>query len=152
MARNADDMKIQCIHGYFKFSESKAGQLSRFMSMFGLELERSGDHYTFSDLVDAPDYSIAGSTFLGAPTSVTFAGDPWEVMRENGLVYDFTKGLVVPISTIVRSVTLLNAGNYIISTGMILPGSVTEDGSRVTDYSAQFIQELAHFRYSEVIS
>lgn len=145
-------MKIECVHGYFKFFETKAGQISQFMAMSGFELARNGDHFTFADLVDAPSHSIAGGRFLGCPTLKTFAGEPWEVMRENRLVYNFVLGLVVPIDVIVQLVKVQNAGSYLISTGMIQPGSIMDDGSRVKDYSAQFIQELAHFRYSEVSS
>lgn len=143
-------MKVDCLHGYFKFSELEPGDLSKFMSLYGLELERNGDHFTFADLVDAPFYSIEGSTYLGAPTSVTFAGQPWEVMRENGLVYDFSSGTVKLIETVLRPIEVRNAGYYFLSPGMIVPGSVREDGSRVTDYAAFFLGERLGFKYSEV--
>lgn len=142
-------MRIECIHGYFIFTESKAGRLSDFMSRFGLQIERSGDHFTFSDLVDAPDFSLAGGTFLGAPTTENYEGPAWEVMRANGLVYDFSAGLVVPIESILRTVRVQAAGNLYLSSGMILPGSIMEDGLRVTDYAAFY--ENLQFRYSEVV-
>lgn len=143
-------MRIDCLHGYFIFTESKAGQISRFISLYGLDLERSGDHFTFADLVDAPRYSIEGGTFLGARATKTFSGDPWEVMRVNRLVYDFNRGLVVSVDLIVQTVKLSQAGYYMLTSGMILPGSFMEDGSRVTDYAAHYIAELGQFRYSEV--
>lgn len=142
-------MRIDCLHGYFKFTEAKAGELSRFIDLYGLELERSGDHYTFSDLVDAPEYAIAGAPYLRIPAIKTFSGPPWEVMRANRLVYDFTKGLVLPIFAIIQPLKLSQAGNFLVSTGMIIPGSVTVDGSRVTDYSAHW-SEWGEFRYSGV--
>lgn len=143
-------MKVECIHGYFKFSETNAGQISHFMSLFGFEIERSGDHFTFTDLVDAPKYSIAGGTFLDAPTIKTFEGEPWEVMRANALVYDFTTGLVVPISSIARNIEIDLSGNIYVTTGMILPGSLTDDGVRVMDYSAFFLFDRMNFKYTEV--
>ncbi len=143
-------MKLECLHGYFKFSETKSGQISKFMSLFGLEIERSGDHFTFSDLVDAPRYSIAGGTFLGVPTTETFEGEPWDVMRANGLVYDFTLGTIRPVLSITETVAIDSAGNYFVTTGMIQPGSVTEDGSRVTDYAAFFVEDRSNFKYSEI--
>lgn len=145
-------MKVECIRGYFKFSETQPGQLSRFMSLYGLEIERSGDHFTFADLVGAPDYSLAGGTFLGIPTTETFEGEPWEVMEANGLVYNFNTGLIVPALSITSIAKLEQAGNYYISNGMIVPGSIMEDGSRVTDYSAFFIWDRSNFKYSEVSS
>lgn len=143
-------MKIECLHGYFRFEEDEAGQLAQFSSLFGFDLVRSGDHFTFEDLDEAPDYSIAGGTFLGVPTLSTFEGRPWEVMRENRLVYDFGLGLVVPIDSVITPVKIATAGNFFVSSGMILPGSLTEDGDRVTDYSARFIRDRMNFKYSEV--
>lgn len=141
-------MRIDCLHGYYKFSETDPGQLSKFASLFGLELERSGDHFTFADLVDAPTHSLTGGTFLGAPTLFAMEGPPWEVMRKNKLVYDFAKGLVVPSLAILTVCEFVQAGFTFVSNGMILAGSVTEDGSRVTDYSAFYDRGL--FRYSEM--
>lgn len=143
-------MRVNCIHGYFIFEESVAGQISHFCSFFGLEIERSGEHFTFSDLVDAPDYSLPGGTFLGCPTTKSFEGRPWEVMRENRLVYDFTRGLVVPISLIAKTVQISAAGNFSVTSGMILPGSLTEEGQRVTDYAAVFLRDRENFKYSEI--
>jgi hypothetical protein len=143
-------MRVDCLHGYYKFSETQAGQLAQFANLFGLDLERSGDHFTFSDLVDAPSYSLAGGTFLGCPTLFTMEGPPWEVMRKNKLVYDFQKGLVVPILAIITIAAVNQSGFSFVSNGMILGGSVTEDGSRVTDYAAFYLQDRANFKYSEV--
>ncbi len=141
-------MIIECLHGYYKFSETKPGQLSEFANLYGLELERNGDHFTFSDLVDAPNYSLTGGLFLGAPCIFTVEGPPWEVMRKNKLVYDFQKGLVVPILAVTTVCDFVQAGFTFVSNGMILGGSITEDGSRVTDYAAFFDQ--SKFKYSEV--
>lgn len=145
-------MKLICSHGYFKLEEFTQGEFSDFMSYSGLAIERNGDHFTFDGLVDAPKYSIAGGKYLGCPTTETFEGEPWEVMRANGLVYNFSNGTVVPIETVLTSVHLSSAGNFYDAGGMIQPGSVTDDGKRVTDYAASFsIGQLA-FRYSEVTS
>jgi hypothetical protein len=69
-------MKIECLHGYYKFSEVGPGELSEFASMYGFELERNGDHFTFSDLVDAPNYSLLGGLFLKSPCLFTIEGPP----------------------------------------------------------------------------
>lgn len=145
-------MRIDCAHGYFRFSETAPGQLARFTSRYGFELARArgGEWFTFADLLEAPDYSIAGGTFLGAPTAVTFEGDPSEVMRQNGLVYNFALGLVVPLASIVQSAPISAAGDVFVSTGMILPGTVTDDGSRVTDYAAFYLHDQGRFKYSEI--
>lgn len=143
-------MKIECIHGYFKFTESRAGDVSSFVSRYGLEIVREGDHFTFAGLAGAPDYSLPGGEFLGCATTECFEGEPWEVMRANGLVYDFNSGEVVKIETIIQVAKIQASGKFYVSQGMILPGSLTEDGERVTDYAA-FFDNLS-FRYSEVSS
>ena len=67
-------MKIKCLHGYFIFEETKLGQVSHFMSLFGLGLVPKQDYYTFTDLEDAPDYSVIGGDYLGAVATKTFEG------------------------------------------------------------------------------
>lgn len=143
-------MRIECLHGYFKFEETAAGQVSQFANLFSLDLARLGDHFGFADLEDAPDYSIVGGTFLGAPCTVNFEGSPWEVMRQNRLVYDFTKGLVVSIDTVTQHISVIQTGFYYVAPGLILPGSVTDTGAKVTDYVAHFDTTPNRFRYSEV--
>lgn len=120
------------------------------MQLTGVTLRAVDDYFTFSDLVGAPDYSVAGNEYLGATATKTCAGRPWDVMRLNGLVYDFKKSLVVPILSITQFVSLSGAENYFVSSGMILPGSVMDDGSRVTDYSAWFNFDIMKFKYSSV--
>lgn len=143
-------VRIQCIHGFLIFKESSPGQLSHFCNLAEIELERSGEFFTVPALVDAPRFSIAGGTYLGAPATVTYEGEPWEVMKENGLVYSFETETVVPIETIISPVQIDEAVNYYITTGMIQPGSVTDDGDRVTNYAAFFDYAALNFKYSEV--
>lgn len=142
-------MRVRCIHGYFIFDPDTASDLSAFASLFGFEIDSSGDHFTFADLAAAPDYAIEGSTYLGAPVTKTFEGKPWEIMRENALVYDFVQGRVVPIASIVRRAAITGTRFGYLAQGMILPGSVTEDGRRVTDYSAHHF-DGKQFKYSEI--
>lgn len=143
-------MRINCVHGYFIFDAQKSGDLSRFVSLYGFEIERSGNLFTFADLVDAPEYSIQGGLYLGAPATKTFQGHPWDVMKENNLVYNFVLGKVVPMVSIVQPISVKTGMNWFLSPGMILPGSVTEDGKRVRDYAAHYNPDASQFRYSEI--
>jgi len=120
------------------------------MSLTGLSLVKWRDAYTFEAIVEAPDFSIIGSPVLGVPATVTHEGEPWEVFEENGLVYDFGKGLVLPINSIAQTVKIGLAGNRFISNGLILPGSLTVDGKRVKDYSAWFSRDTLRWLYSAV--
>lgn len=143
-------MRIRCLHGYFIFDELKAGQISQFMSLFGFAISAVDNYYTFDFLKAAPEYSITAKPYLGVPAVATFEGSPWEIMRANGLVYDFDLDLVKPILAVTTLFQIETAANYFVSDGLILPGSVTADGSRVRDYSAWLSFDSMKFKYSEV--
>lgn len=143
-------MRINCIHGYFKFYENEPGDISAFASRFGLELVRVDDYFTFKDLEDAPTHSLVGGLFLLAPCIARFEGPPWEVMRENKLIYNFNLGLIVPRLSVVTLAKIRTSGIYYISSGMLLAGSLTDEGKRVTDYAAHFSFRDFQFRYSEI--
>lgn len=143
-------MKIKCNHGFFTFEEMYFGDASRFQSKFGTELVGWRDKFTFKPLALAPEHCISGQTYLGANVSQSFAGEPWEIFEANSLVYDFTTGLVVQKISITKIAPLEPAGFYFISPGLILPGSLTKDGSRINSYAAHFSFDTLRFRYSEV--
>ena len=143
-------MKIRCLNGYFMFDEERVGEVSDFISLYGRQLVSKDNYFTFFELADAPDYSLAGAPYLNAVATVTFQGRPWEVMGENELVFNFDIGELVPMASITKIVPIEIAGNYIISPGLIMPGSFTKEGSRVVDYVAWFSKGTAKFKYSEV--
>lgn len=143
-------MKIKCLHGYFIFEEQRAGEVSDFISLTGLNLVRKENYFTFEALETAPDYAIKGSTYLGAAVTKTFAGKPWEILEANSLIYNFDTGLLVPITSVTQRTSISAAGNVYVSPGLILPGSLTDEGARVRDYAAWFSTETMRFRYSEV--
>ncbi len=143
-------MRVNCLHGYFIFKETYAGEVSEFMALTKMDLSLVDDYFTFSDLVDAKNYSVAGNPYLSGTATKTCEGRPWQVMRKNGLVYDFKASAVVPIIGVTQFIELQGTENYFLSGGLILPGSVMNDGSRVTDYSAWFNFDLMKFKYSDV--
>lgn len=143
-------MKIKCQHGFFTFEETSVGQVSDFQSRYEIAIAPFRDRYTFEDLIDAPTHSIKNALYMGQTALKTFAGEPWDVFKANGLVYNFNTGLIVPISSVTETVDITLAGNRFFSSGLILPGSVTADGSRVTDYSAWFSRATYRWLYSEV--
>lgn len=143
-------LRAKCLHGFFIFQETKVGQVSDFMSLTGLSLVPWRDAYTFEDLAEAPDFSLAGKALLGVAATKTFEGEPWEVFEANGFAYNFDTGLVVPIQSVTQQVVIQLAGNRFISNGLILPGSLTAEGERVKDYSAWFSRDTLRWLYSEV--
>lgn len=115
-------MKLDCIHGYFIFNETKSGQISDFMSLTGLTLVKKDTYYTFEFLQDAKKHSLAGLPYLGIPAITTFEGNIWDVFEANEFVYDFTLDLVRPILSVVQKTKISLAGNRFVSNGLILPG------------------------------
>jgi hypothetical protein len=143
-------MRIVCRHGFFEFFEDGPGEVSTFMSVFGFRLSPFRNRFTFTELLDAETFSVEGVEYLVEIASKTYEGEPWDVMRENGLVFDFIEGKLVPILSIVESIRLSRMGNFYQSNGLILPGSLNDEGLRVTDYSAWYSWKTNTFRYSEV--
>lgn len=144
-------MRIKCQHGYFKFFEDEPGEISKFNSLYDFGLVAKNDYYTFPFLVDAPEYSFILKPYLGIPAIANFAGEPWEVMEENKLVYDFDLGLVKPILSVIKKAELTDAGNYFVANGLLAPGSFNIRGKRVVEYSAWLSWSTFKFKYTEVI-
>lgn len=142
-------MKIRCIHGYFMFEELEVGQVSTFMGLFGVELVALKNYFTFKKLQNAKAYSIIGGTYLGVPATKTFEGKPWELMRENKLVYHFNSDLVVPIDTILDAADVQATNSYFVARGLIIPGSVL-NGVRVKSYTGFYLFDQGKFQYSEI--
>lgn len=143
-------MKVRCLHGFFLFEEIKAGEVSDWASYSGLSLVPHGTYFTFEALSLAPRYSIQGAPLLNLTSTKTFEGEPWEVFEANGFVFDFSTGLLKPLISVTQLVQIKLVGKKFISNGLILPGSVTDDGKRVKDYAAHYSQETLRWLYSEV--
>ena len=148
----AGHMKIVCTHGYFEFFETYVGEVSDFLNLYtDISLVPKGDCFVFEKFQNAPDYSLPGIPFLDVIATQIFEGSPGEVMRKNGLIYDFDRDLVVPIDSVVDVDSLEAAGNYFFSNGLLMPGALTVEGMRVTDYSAWFYAKGTRIKYTGVI-
>lgn len=147
-------MKLRCLHGYFLFEETNPAQISDFMRVSKAEIVPKGPGFTFADLEFAPEYSIIGKPIeIGLsplPAKVDFAGEPWEVLEANGMIYNFSTGLLMPILSVTQVVSISDGANRYIAQGMILPGSLTAEGKRVKDYAAHFSRQTGRFLYTEV--
>lgn len=88
---------------------------------------------------------------MGVVASATFSGAPWDVFRANGLVYDFVAGKVKKLSEIDFKLVLFDAGEYYTSSGLIMAGSSSKNGQRVTDYLGKRIWSSEKFNYSSVV-
>lgn len=144
-------MRILCRHGHFSFYPRDAEDISRFCDMFDEELIRVDDFYTFSFLEDVPNYSLLGKTFLGLPATVTFEGLPWDVMKENGYVYNLALKTLVPKVSIVSVIRLELVDNFwTVDNPIIQPGSLNPVGQRIMSYDARYYRETSQLKISEV--
>lgn len=142
-------MKIRCNHGYFIFEETDTGEVSDFMSLFGVTIVAKENYFTFEKLSSAEDYSIIGGTYLGVPAIKTFEGKPWDLMRENKLTYHFNSDLILPIETISDATEVQQAGSYFVARGLILPGSLL-NGVRIKSYTGFYLFDQQKFKYTEI--
>ncbi|AEG42324.1 hypothetical protein BdPhPhi1402_gp27 [Bdellovibrio phage phi1402] len=145
-------MRIQCLHGFFIFSEDYQGDISDFITLTGLPLVPYGKEkeYTFERLAKIEDYSLLGKKILEFPAIKTFSGKPWEVFEANGVVYDFSQDLIVPITSIVASTEVSIAGNAYLSNGLLLPGHLVKGKGRVKNYDCHYTFNRGRWLYTEV--
>lgn len=144
-------MRILCRHGHFAFYPEDAHDIAQFTGLFSESLVRVGDFYTFAFLKDAPDFSIQGKTLLGLPATKTFAGHPWEVMRENNLVYSVALKAAVMKTAIMLPASLEVVDDYWITENpLIQPGSRLPTGQQILSYDAQYIRDASQLRVFEV--
>jgi hypothetical protein len=143
-------VKFNCLHGYFIIEEDTPGEISRFMTLYkGIEIVSVGKYFTFTPLAELPNYSIAGDTYGGVIVDKTFAGEPWEIMRANELIYNFNTGKLVKAATITQLVVLNQSLNYFWTQGLMLPGSLNDQGLRYLDYAGWYRFDGDKFYYSE---
>ncbi len=143
-------MRILCRHGHIALFPRTASDVARFSNFFGVTLKRERDYYTFAGLYGAEDYSLLGRPFLNLPAITTYAGLPWEVMRENDFVYNIELGIIVPKLTIVGVVELPLVGFFYRSGGsLIQPGARTLLGRQILSYSGEFFDNGFSLNISE---
>ena len=145
-------MRVKCLHGFYIFTETTAGQISDFINKTGLEIEPKDDYYTFSALKDAPNFSLKGGKLLGFNAPHTFSGNPWEVFKANGVVYDIETGLLKLKTAITTQSKVSPAGNYWFSNGLLQAGCTTQFNKRVIDFDAWYSRARGTWIYTEVTS
>lgn len=144
-------MRVLCRHGHFAFYPKTEREVARFASIFNQVLLRQDDFYTFAFLKDAPEYSLLGKPYLGLPALVTYAGKAWDVLRENGFVFDFTLGVIKPKALSISIVNLVLIDDFwTCDVPLIVPGSLTNLGSKIVSYDAQLDLETSQLKVFEV--
>ncbi len=144
-------MKLTCIHGYFIAREDVPGEIARFNSLFSQDFVSKDDYYTFELLADAPDFSIVGLAYLNLVGLVNYAAKPFEVMEQNGFIYDFSNKVLKPIEAIAIQITPIRLNEAYSTRGLIQPGSLTKDWERVKGYNCDINMTNLTFIYSGII-
>lgn len=139
-------LMINSNRGIVKIEELKEGFAARFAAIYGIDLVQQGSHLTFSPLQNIKRYSIKGLDYIGAKASVTFEGEPSEVLEANDLFYSMSLGKAVAVSG--RSYILSKQGFYYVNTSLIEAGSLIQTGQRVTGYRAFWTGSF--FRYGSI--
>lgn len=143
-------LHVTCLHGYFQFREDRFGEVAKFNTIYDQDLVAKDDYFTFSMLALAKSYSLLASPYLGVPAIKTYAGEPWEVMKQNLLVYDPFLKRVVPIVSVVATFDATPLYNGYMARGLIQPGSLNKTWMRVKSYRAHFSLSDLVFNYSEL--
>lgn len=132
-------MRILCRHGHFAFYPQNDSGLSRFSTYFNLALEQVEDYFTFPLFSNPPAYSLAPTPWLGGLTTAAFSGKPWEIMRENQLVYSLSLKALVHLSAVGSIIELSRSTHYYLNQNrLVQPGSLLASGARILSYDAIF--------------
>jgi hypothetical protein len=137
-------------HGYFICREEYSGEVAEFNSRYDQDLVAKDDYYTFSLLRDAQDYSIKFLPYLGVIATKTYHGPVPEIMRQNGLTYNFFTGFVQPMATVGIVASFIRRYTVYTSRGLIIPGSLTETGEIIKGYQCRYDSSSLNFNYTEL--
>lgn len=142
-------MKIKCLHGFFVFEETTSGQAGDFTRLYQRPLVPFRGAFTFEELADAPRISVKGQPWLNLVATVSFSGDPWEIMEANGWVFNLASGLLVPLTSVTIETPLTEVGSSFTAPGLIQPGSLFTEG-RIVSYQCWVARNRSSWLYSEV--
>lgn len=143
-------IKINCINGYFQLRETSPGEINKFIQNYGFDLVLLKDYFTFSFLNNAPEFSIQGGEYLGVVCSKTYSGEPWDIMKENNIIYDFIDNKAKLLNQVIKSVTIVRSSLYYVINGLVMPGSLTDEGSLIRTYEAWYDFKTNRFKYGRI--
>lgn len=138
-------MRVLCRFGHFAFFPNDSREVGRFISIFGKELVRAGDFYTFPLLAGLGDFCLVEKPYGGVEAKVSYEGTPWEIMRENSWVYSIADAELVEKTSILSTFKpqLVNYF-YIANTPLVQPGSIGPQSLRVDSYDGELDLDAAY--------
>jgi len=143
-------MRVLCRHGHIAFFPRDPSEISRFMSIYKVTLQRVDDFYTFDGIAAAKDYSLENHSYLNLTATKTYEGSPWEVFKANNFVYDLSTNLLVLKNSVKLKISLPLVGNYYLAPNPIIqPGSVFSGGSRIMSYDGEYDDSFYQLKIRE---
>jgi len=130
-------IRIICNHGFYRFFPQHADEIALFNSYFDSSLALSKDFYTFPELKEFPEYSLAGLPLGVIPAVKSCEGRPWEILKSNGMVYNIGASAIT-LKEAITFVTKLELSGYYFLTQqpMIQAGALLTNGQRVLSFDA----------------
>jgi hypothetical protein len=145
-------MKIVCNHGYFFFYEDESGEIAKFNTLFNQDLVTKQGYYTFTKLKALDNYAIQGKLYGQTIAIKTYEAEPYEVMRQNNLVYNFTTQMISNKLLSLQQIEAQRCLKFYIAEGLIIPGSfIKGDTRQILGYTCKVNLNELVFRYSEFI-
>lgn len=135
---------ILCKSGYFLLRPERDDELSIFSRLYDVSLGASfwPGYYTFTPLVGAPSYSIAGLPFLNLIANQTHEGTPWQLFAANKFVYNLTTKALSPISQITTVIDMPISRGFFVAHGPIIqPGTKDASGRVIRSYTGIYSLE-----------
>ena len=138
-------MRIFCKNGYYKFYPQNIGDLKFFTEATGFKLKPEKDYYTFDTLADLDNYIFAGWT-LGLSIAIkNYAGDKAELLKANGVMYNYTIDQIVPTLSIIGKLRI-DEGAYMATPELPQAGKFTGLLNRVTGFSGFYDWQLKVYK------
>ncbi len=135
-------MRISCEHGYYSFWPDREEDLFLLVNYLNIELVKKNDYYTYPLLADLGDHVFKPNLYGKFPSDKNFAGNPKEIMKALGLVYNLATGTLVKKEAITLSGTLTPmARNWLSERSMIQSGTIIGTG-RIVSFEGVFNFDL----------
>lgn len=136
-------MRIICKNGYYKFFPTDIGGLKFFSEIYG-SLKPEKDYFTFDALQELDNYIFAGWPIGLSIATTNYAGEKSELLKANGLTYNYTTGQIVPIVSIIGEMRIDN-GAYMASPELPQAHKFVAF-NRVTGFSSFYDWKLKFFK------
>lgn len=140
-------MKIFCDHGFYSFIPEDMDDQAYFEAATGYKLARFNNRLTFAPLAALADISIKGQPYGGVAANVNYCGEPWDIMRANGFVFDLAAQKLTDLAGITKKAELYPQVNGALIALEVLPqAGAVYDRKRLLSFSG-----VARFNNREFI-